>query len=425
MNKFIKISVIILFLSLFLHQASAEEVLTWEDCVKEAAKNHPDLIAAKESVKQSEASKKITASALFPQVDGDLKASTARTDTGTSSSTADTYSYGVTGTQLLFDGIKTINEVKAASENITAAKESFRFTSSEVRFRLRSAFVNLLKAQESLKITREIFNIRRADLELITLRYQSGLEHKGALLTSEADLAQAEYEISQAKRNVEVAQRELVKEMGRLQLTPVQVNGDFVVEDAVREKPDFEALAKNNPSLQQIIAQRNAAGFSLKSAYANFSPTLTGSGGANKTSSHWEPKNDQWNLGLTLSLPIFEGGLRLAQVSQAETLLKQLRANERSTKDSAVLVLEETWAVLQDAVDNVGVQKKSLIATEERSKIAEAQYSIGFISFDNWTIIEDNLVDAKRSYLNAQADALLAEANWILAKGETIEYAQN
>ncbi|MDD4980830.1 MAG: TolC family protein [Candidatus Omnitrophica bacterium] len=425
MRKFIKISVILLFLGFSLHQARAEELLTWEDCVREAAKNHPDLIAAKESVKQSEAEKKITASALFPQIDSSVSASTARTDTGASSKTGDTYSYGVTGTQLLFDGIKTINEVKAASENITAAKESFRFTSSEVRFRLRSAFVNLLKAQESLQITQEIFNIRRADLELITLRYQSGLEHKGALLTAEADLAQAEYEISQAKRNVEVAQRELVKEMGRMQLTGMRVRGDFIVGDAAKEKPDFEALAKNNPSLQQIIAQKNAAGFSLKSAYADFAPTLSGSGGANKTGSRWTPKNDQWNLGLTLSLPIFEGGLRLAQVSQAEALLNQLRANERSTKDSAVLTLEETWATLQDTIENVGVQKKSLMATEERSKIAEAQYSIGFISFDNWTIIQDNLVNAKLSYLNAQANALLAEANWILAKGETIEYAQN
>ena len=68
------------------------------------------------------------------------------------------------------------------------------------------------------------------------------------------------------------------------------------------------------------------------------------------------------------------------------------------------------------------VQKLNLTATEERSKISQAQYSIGLISFDNWTIIEDNLVTAKSAYLNAESAALLAEANWIQAKGETIEY---
>ncbi len=244
------------------------------------------------------------------------------------------------------------------------------------------------------------------------------------MLTAEANLAQAQYENSQAKRDVEVARRELTKEMGRTQLTPIEVKGDLEVKDAAKEKPDFEALAKNNPSLQQLIAKKNSADFSLKSAYANFSPTLSGQAGANKTSSHWSPQNDQWNLGLTLSMPIFEGGLRFAQVSQAKALLNQLRANERSTADGIVLTLEQTWAALQDAMDNVQVQEKSLIAAEERSKIAQAQYSTGFISFDNWTIIEDNLVRAKTTFLDAQANALLTEANWIQAKGETLEYAQ-
>jgi len=425
MYKYLKIFLaFILFLFIAFNRVAAEETLTWQDCIKEAAKNHPDLIAAQESVKQSEASKKITASTLFPQVDSNLKASTARTDTGTSSATGDTYTYGVTGTQLLFDATKTINDVKAAAENIKASQQSYRFTSTEVRLRLRTAFVNLLKAQEMLRITEEIYNIRRGNLELITLRYASGLEHKGALLTAEANLAQAQYEISQAKRNLEVSQRELVKEMGRAQLTPMQVKGDFEVKDTAKEKPDFEALAKNNPSLQQLIAKKNAAQFSLRSAYANFSPTLSGQAGANKTSSHWSPQNDQWNLGLTLSMPIFEGGLRFAQVSQAQALLNQLLQNERSTRDSAVLTLEQTWATLQDAMENVAVQKKSLIASEERSNIAQAQFSTGFISYDNWTIIEDNLVSAKRKYLDAQANALLAEANWIQAKGETLEYAK-
>ena len=87
------------------------------------------------------------------------------------------------------------------------------------------------------------------------------------------------------------------------------------------------------------------------------------------------------------------------------------------------MALEQTWAALQDSVGTVGVQKKFLDAAEERAKISEAQYSLGLIQFDNWTIIEDDLVNAKKTFLNAQANALLAEANWIQAKGETLEYA--
>ena len=424
MPSYFKIHLItaIFFFSIVI-SVKAEDTLSWHDCIKEAAKNHPDLIAAGEEIKQSEAGKKITASALFPQVDADLNASTARTESSPGkSSKGDSYNYGVSATQLIFDGTKTINDVKSASEDINASKQNFRFTSATVRFRLRTAFIDLLKAQEMLRITGEIYNIRRENLELITLRYQSGLEHKGALLTSEADLAAAIYDISQAERDVEVARRSLVKEMGRSKLTQITVQGDFEIADSVEAKPDFEAIAKKNPAVQQLTAQKNSAVFGLKSAYANFSPSLSGTAGANKNGTHWTPRGNQWNLGLVLSLPIFEGGSRIAQVSQAKALLKQLEENERSAKDSAILTLEETWAGLQDAIENVGVQGKSLNATEERSKIAQAQYSTGFINFDSWIIIEDNLVNAKKDFLNAQADKLYAQAGWVQAKGETLEY---
>jgi len=405
----------------------AEETLTWQNCVKEAAKNHPDLISAEESVKQSEASKKITTSTLFPQINSNLDASTAKTSVTTSgtttSKTSDTYTYGVNGTQLLFDGFKTRDNVKAASENIKAAQYNYRFTSSEVRLRLRTAFINLLKAQELLNITGEISKIRRSNLQLITLRYESGNEHKGAVLNAEANLAEAEFEITQARRALEVAQRQLLKEMGRTQFSPVRVEGVFAVNDMALEKPDFEVLAKNNPSIGKLAAQTNAASFGIKSAEANFLPQLSAQAGANRSSSQWPPQNDQWNTGLALTFPMFEGGLRLAEVAQAKALFNQAQANERSARDGVILTLEQTWVALQDAVDSVQVQKKFLIAAEERGKIAEAQYSLGLVQFDNWTIIEDDLVRAKKTFLDTQANALLAEASWIQAKGETLEYA--
>ncbi|MDD5691812.1 MAG: TolC family protein [Candidatus Omnitrophica bacterium] len=425
LKSILLISVIFLT-GLFSSLYAAEEVLSWQDCIKEAAKNHPDLIAAVEEIKQSQAAKKITASTLFPQIEANASASRARTASDSAPGvTADSYSYGVSATQLIFDGTKTIQDVKAASETIKASQQNYRFTSTQVRLNLRTAFINLLQAQELIRVTEDIIRIRRSNLELITLRYESGLEHRGALLTAEANLAQAEFQLAQAKREIGLAQRQLTKEMGRKEFIPMMVKGDFEVVDPAKEEPDLESLVRNNPSLQQLIAQKNSAEFSLRSAYANFSPTLTGAAGANKAGTHWTPRGDNWNLGLALSMPIFEGGLRLAQVSQAQGLLNQLRENERSTRDGLVVSLARTWAALQDAVETVGVQYKNLIATEERSKIAEAEYATGFITYDNWTIIEDNLVQAKTTYLSAQANALLAEANWIQAKGETLEYAQN
>lgn len=402
------------------YSVAAEELLAWQDCLKEAAQNNPDLISSKENISQSEAEKRITASGLFPQVTSSADATRSKN----SGKTSNNFSYGVSADQLLFDGFKTTTNVKAALENIKAARYQYNFTSSQIRYNLRSAFVNLLQAQDMIQVTEDIVRIRKGNLVLITLSYESGLEHKGALLTAEANLAEAEFEKAQAQRNLEVAQRQLTREMGRAAFVPISVKGDFVVKEENLNKPDFESLAKNNPQLEQLIAQENAAALGIKSAYANFFPTISAQSGAGKNDSIWAPRDGQWNAGVSLTLPLFEGGLRVAQVDQAKALFRQAQANKRSARDSIVVALEQTWAALQDAVALVGVQRKTLIATEERAKIAQAQYSTGFMSYDNWTIIEDNLVQAKKSYLSAQANALTAEANWVQAKGETLEYAQ-
>lgn len=419
----IRFLVILIFFCIFLTNAIGQEVLTWLDCIKEAQKNHPDLISAQENIKQEEAGKKISSSALSPQIDSSLGASRAKTATTTSKRTANSFSYGVTGTQVLFDGLKISNDVKAASENIKAAQYNYKFISTEVRLRLRSAFIDLLKAQELLNISREIYDIRRNNLELIALRYESGIEHKGALLTAEANSAQAEFEIAKTKRALEVAQRKLFKEMGRAQFFSVHVEGPFKVSDRALEKPDFGVLANNNPSLGKLSAEKNSASFGIKSAQANFFPQLSAQAGTSEKNSHWPPRDNQWDTGLSVSFPIFEGGLRKAQVAQAQSIFNQAQADERSAKESIIVTLEQTWAALQDAVETVELQKKFLEAAEERSKISEAQYSLGLIQFDNWIIIEDDLVRTKKAFLDAQASALLAEANWIQAKGETLEYA--
>jgi len=241
-------------------------------------------------------------------------------------------------------------------------------------------------------------------------------------LTAEANLAQAKFELEQAKRDVLVAQWQLTKEMGRKDFVPMEVKGDFETKSDQQQDPDFQAIARNHPSLQKATAQKNAAVFGVKSAKENFFPVISADTNIGKSSAHWPPQSNTWNVGLGLSLPLFEGGLKTAELDKAKSLLTEAQATERSTQDSVLVALEQTWALLKDALENVGVKQKFLVATEERSKIAQAQYSIGLMSYDNWTIIEDDLVSAKKNLLNAQAAALLAEANWILAKGETLEY---
>ena len=102
---------------------SAQEVLTWADCLAEARKNHPDLISTAESVNQEKAAKEVIGSTLFPQIGVDLDISRAKTG----STTANSYSYGVSGAQLIFDGMKTSSEIKGRFRKCQSRRRKLSF----------------------------------------------------------------------------------------------------------------------------------------------------------------------------------------------------------------------------------------------------------------------------------------------------------
>ena len=417
-NKKVYLSIFLFTISV-THYAYSEQPVTWEECVREAKENNPELMSAAEKVKQAKRNIDIDISATLPQVDSDL--SGKRSQAG-GKKPANAYSYGMTGSQLVFDGFKTSSEISNSMKLLQAEEYNYDVTSSNIRLNLRNAFASLMRAQGLIFITEDIAKRRKQNLELVKLRYEGGREHRGALLTAEADVAQAEFDIAQAKRGVVLSQRELCKELGFSNLRPMKAAEEFLLEKDYSVKPVLDYMADTTPFLRELISKKEASKYNLNSKEADFFPKVYVSGSLGKTDSSWPPGGDDWSGGFSVSLPLFEGGRRIAETKKARSAFRQAKSDERSGRDSVLVTLERTWKNLQDAITNVSVQKKFLLANEERAKITRAQYSNGLTSFNDWIIIEDNLVKSQKAYLNAQAEMLVAEAYWIQAIGGTLEY---
>ncbi len=394
------------------------KILSWDDCVKTALECNPSLISARESVNQSDLSKKMSVSGLLPQVNGGVNRNHSKQETADAN---ESYSYSVNASQLIFDGGKKKYDIAKKNELISSSEFGYEISSSNVRLDLRTGFIGLLRAQELVKITEGILTRRRQATDLIRLRYEAGREHRGSLLTSEAKLAQAELEVSQAHRNLDIAQRNLFKTLGWSKFIPVRVDGDLRINIALESNPAFEDIARNTPFLQQLITREKAAELALKAAKANYLPDIKASASAGAGAPNWPPDSDQWSVGVSLSIPIFEGGRIKQEVASAYSGLISAGAEVRSGEQEITSTLHTKWVDVRDAMEVISVREKFLEASRERAKIAEAQYSTGLLSFDNWIIIEDDQVSAEKALLEAQAGALTAEARWQQVNGRTLE----
>ena len=76
-------------------------------------------------------------------------------------------------------------------------------------------------------------------------------------------------------------------------------------------------------------------------------------------------------------------------------------------------------SLFQDAAGKVGVQQEFLHAAQVREEIASSQYATGLLSFQDWDLIEDDLIANQKAMLASQRDALIGEATWERAQGRS------
>lgn len=413
------IFVLLFFLSFFLH---AKE-LTWQMCVDEALQNNPQIAQARAQLDESKANAWAAKSSIFPQLSVFAGASRIGCEFNNITSDPTSFSYGASLRQILFNGFQTINSINKSNEEIDIAELNYKITSASIRYKLRQAYVNLMKAQELINIMEDILSRRKKQYRDIKMRYNAGREHKGSMLNAEASLIEAEFEKKQANKNFIIAQQMLAKELGRLSYDDIKVKADFNnMQIDLNAQPDFDRLLMENNNYISLEKSRKIAEYLAASSKGAFLPSVDLSVSVSKKIDEFSPNGKtNWSGGINLSLPIFDGGLLITKKNAADAYLKQVEKEVEYAKNEIILNIKQAWNNLIDSKTATVIQEKFLSAAYERAKIADMQYSNGLITFDNWTIIQDNLVFKKKSYLDSQINLLLAEAAWIQIIGGTLD----
>jgi outer membrane protein TolC len=127
------------------------------------------------------------------------------------------------------------------------------------------------------------------------------------LLTAEANLAQAGADVRQAERKVALAQRRLIKELGRRVFNALSAEGTFDVTDEPNDAPDFEMLADTTPLLKKLASEKEAARHNVSSSKANYWPSVYADANTGRSGDHWFFCDESWFVGVWVTLLLFDG----------------------------------------------------------------------------------------------------------------------
>lgn len=303
-------------------------------------------------------------------------------------------------TWTLWDGGATGARVRSAASQLDGAGAALTAAEQALAGRVAAAYLAALGQQQVL----EAYNLRlealEAELSRVRQRFEVGRAARVELLRAEAALASAEAERVRLSTAVDGAERDLarllaapVEETRATRLAPVAL-ADAAPPD--RESLIAEGIAAS-PAVAQARAQLLAAEAGVALARSALRPELRAVANVNEWGSAQGDFTAEWNAGLQIAVPLFDGGATRRRIARAEAAraaaAEQVRLAEvqvREEVDRAAARFEEAQARIESLES----------AAQRFAEVARVQ-----------KLLLDEGAGTQTDYLAAEADLLAARAS--------------
>lgn len=384
----------------------AVRTLTLEECLALSEANHPDLAGA--DAKREAERRRLSLTAVEDRVQASASASAARSGREGAPS-GSSYTAGVTASVRVFDANRTKYAVEAQRGTLAATEAEGRKTRLQVRYGVKKAYMDLLLAGEVRGQRKESVDSFRLHLERAKGYYETGLKPKSDVTKAEVDLGNAQLALVEAESNVRVAQAALLNAMG------VDLAGPFEVRAEDRALPESaeggaEALALEHRQDYEATNRRTLAGKAeVRSAARASSPSLSLRGGYSAGGEEISSLSSEWNVGLSLNVPVVDGGAASARTDIARAQVRSLEAAREALRQNILLEVRKAVLNIRNARERIRIAGLTVAQAEENYSLAEGRYRTGV---GDSLALSDALLaltDARLSVYRARYDLQVAQ----------------
>jgi outer membrane protein len=243
---------------------------------------------------------------------------------------------------------------------------------------VEEAYLSVLAAKGIVQASDEAFARSRVHRDFAKRGVESGLRSPIELTRAEADLARFDVGRVRARGGLSLAQSVLSAAIGAPDMA-VDTASDAPLPAEMPALPDAIQMAQaRDPRLAEALAQLKAAEQRSRAIGAELRPdmwltaTLSGrAGGApaaagTPTGEGWLPNIPNWDVGLVLSWPLFDGTVAARRDAA--------KAEEQVRRDEIDFTRLEDVAAVRQAYAQVDVARSALIALQNEVVAAKANY---------------------------------------------------
>lgn len=395
-------------------------VLTLPQAIDQALAQNPNQVSQRLEVDKAGAQQKAARGAQWPTLEFSAAATrygyptfvhTFR-EVGTFPPLDDTiYDYGVALRLTLYAGGRFTQGVALANLGKQIALERERLGTQELTYNVSAVYLKVqhLTALEQAYAARIVS--LEAQVKRVTLLRQVGRAPKLDLLKIQGLLTKARHDrlqIENRRREAWTLLYQLMGEERPAQKMPLTHYVAAAVPLSDLEQLRQEANAQR-PEIK-IAEQQSAAGAAQEEiARGERRPSVSLISGYRERSGNDWQFYDDWNVGVQLSIPLLDGGVRRARVDEAALARQQAGQAMQQTRLEVARQVQDTWDAHAEATSRLQVTATSVEEANEALSIEKLKYEQG-------VGVTTDLLNAESALLTAQADRLQAQFDLITTR---------
>lgn len=399
--------------------AAGNEVWDYAECVDYARAHNISLQKMRLNEQTSELSLEEARAQWQPTLDFSTSHGFANAPWGVGDKNSYNGQIGLNAGWTVWNGGEREKNIERSKLNTQISRLDTEDAFRSIETQLLQIYLNILYAREAITIQEEAAKLSGAQADRMRQLMEAGRASKVDYAQLKAQYEQDLYNLVNAEGTYQLRRMELknLLELGidrNIDLADVEVTAEQILAALPPIDESYRLALATDVKLQGLKLEEEGAGIDIDIAKASGRPNIGLSAGVG--TGYYAPGipfGDQIkqsfgeNIGLTLSLPIFDQRRTKTAVDKAKVQQLDARLDTELRYTELAQLIENWYIDTRSSQSRFQAAEQQLASAEATDELTNEQFNLGLVNPVELMNSHNNLVDARKALLQAKYMALL------------------